>query len=88
MLKKFFAEFVATAILVLLGCGTAMAFTLNGWAGTPAAAAGIAGAFGISIVILAYAVGPVSGGHANPAVSFAKALNKDITWKEFCIYIC
>ena len=88
MLKKFFAEFVATAILVLLGCGTAMAFTLNGWAGTPAATVGIAAAFGVSIVILAYAVGPVSGGHANPAVSFAKALNKDITWKEFCIYVC
>ena len=88
MVKKFIAEAVATMILVLLGCGTAMAFTLNGWAGTPAAAVGIAGAFGVSIVILAYAVGPISGGHANPAVSFAKALNKEITWKEFCIYCC
>lgn len=88
MLKKFFAEFLATAILVLLGCGTAMAFTLNGWAGTPAAAVGIAGAFGVSIVILAYAVGPISGGHANPAVSFAKALNKELSWKEFCVYVC
>lgn len=88
MVKKFFAEFLATAILVLLGCGTAMAFTLNGWAGTPAAAVGIAAAFGISIVILAYTMGPISGGHANPAVSFAKALNKEITWKEFCVYVC
>ena len=88
MLKKFFAEFLATAILVLLGCGTAMAFTLNGWAGTPAAAVGIAAAFGVSIVILAYTVGPISGGHANPAVSFAKALNKEITWKEFFVYLC
>ena len=94
MVKKFFAEFVATAILVLLGCGTAMAMTfanidpvthiqapLNG--GQMVA---IAGAFGVSIVILAYTVGPISGGHANPAVSFAKALNKEITWKEFGIY--
>ena len=88
MVKKFFAEFIATAILVLLGCGTAMAFTLNGWAGTPAAAVGIAGAFGVSIVILTYAVGPISGGHANPAVSFAKALNKELSWKEFCVYCC
>lgn len=87
MVKKFFAEFLATAILVLLGCGTAMAFTLNGFGG-PAAAVGIAGAFGISIVILAYAVGPISGGHANPAVSFAKALNKELTWKEFGVYVC
>ena len=88
MVKKFFAEFLATAILVLLGCGTAMAFTFAGWAGTPAATVGIAAAFGLSIIILAYTVGPISGGHANPAVSFAKALNKEITWKEFCVYLC
>ena len=88
MVKKFFAEFLATAILVLLGCGTAMAFTFAGWAGTPAATVGIAAAFGLSIIILAYTVGPISGGHANPAVSFAKALNKEISWKEFGVYLC
>ena len=95
MVKKFFAEFLATAILVLLGCGTAMAFTFAGYmdptspAYAPAAATvGIAAAFGLSIIILAYAVGPISGGHANPAVSFAKALNKEITWKEFFVYVC
>ena len=87
MVKKFFAEFLATAILVLLGCGTAMAFTLSGDA-SPAAMVGIAGAFGISIVILAYSMGPISGGHANPAVSFAKALNKELSWKEFGLYVC
>lgn len=87
MLKKFFAEFLATAVLVLLGCGTAMAFTFAGYEG-PAAAVGIAAAFGVSIIILAYTVGPISGGHANPAVSFAKALNKEITWKEFGVYVC
>ena len=87
MVKKFAAEAVATMILVLLGCGTAMAFTFNG-AVDPAAMVGIAGAFGISIVILAYALGPISGGHANPAVSFAKALNKELSWKEFGVYVC
>ena len=86
MVKKFFAEFLATAILVLLGCGTAMAFTFAGFDG-PAATVGIAAAFGMSIVILAYTMGPISGGHANPAVSFAKALNKEISWKEFCVYV-
>lgn len=96
MIKKFMAEFIATAILVLLGCGTAMAMTfanqdpatgvigpLNG--GQMVA---IAAAFGVSIIILAYTVGPISGGHANPAVSFAKALNKEITWKEFGLFCC
>ena len=86
MVKRFFAEFLATAILVLIGCGAAMAFTFAGMAGTPAAIVGIAGAFGVSIVIIAYTVGPISGGHANPAVSFAKALNKELSWKEFGIY--
>ena len=86
MLKRFIAEAVATMILVLLGCGTAMAMTFAG-ANDFGATVGIAAAFGISIVILAYTVGPISGGHANPAVSFAKALNKEITWKEFGIYV-
>ena len=86
MLKKFFAEFLATAILVLLGCGTAMAITFAGQGDTAGAVVAIAGAFGFSILVLAYTVGPISGGHANPAVSFAKALNKEITWKEFGIY--
>ena len=81
MLKRFIAEAVATMILVLLGCGTAMAFTFNGTV-DPGAMVAIAGAFGVSIIILAYTVGPISGGHANPAVSFAKALNNEITWKE------
>ena len=99
MLKRFFAEFLATAILVLIGCGTAMGFTFLGnfiaaSAAEPsqimmfevAKVVGIAAAFGLSIIVLAYTVGPISGGHANPAVSFAKALNKEITWKEFAIY--
>lgn len=88
MIKKFAAEAVATMILVLTGCGCAMAFTLTGNNVGAAAIVGIAAAFGMSIVILAYTVGPVSGGHANPAVSFAKALNKEISWKEFGVYCC
>ena len=88
MVKKFFAEFLATAILVLIGCGTAMGLTFAGQAGSAGAVVAIAGAFGFSILVLAYTVGPISGGHANPAVSFAKALNKEISWKEFAIYTC
>ena len=87
MVKRFAAEAVATMILVLLGCGTAMAFTFKGELNFGGIVA-VAGAFGVSIVILAYTLGPISGGHANPAVSFAKALNKELTWKEFGIYCC
>ena len=88
MIKKFVAEAVATMILVLAGCGTAMGFTLAGYTDGAGVVVGIAAAFGMSILMLAYTVGPISGGHANPAVSFAKALNKEITWKEFCVYVC
>ena len=88
MVKKFFAEFLATAILVLIGCGTAMGLTFAGQAGTAGAVVAIAAAFGMSILVLAYTVGPISGGHANPAVSFAKAINKEMSWKEFGIYCC
>ncbi len=87
MLKRFFAEFLATAILVLIGCGTAMGLTFAGQDGTGGAVVAIAAAFGMSILVLAYTVGPISGGHANPAVSFAKAINKEISWKEFAIYL-
>ena len=91
MVKRFAAEAVATMILVLLGCGTAMALTFAQADQNTLSfgmEVGIAAAFGVSIVILAYTVGPISGGHANPAVSFAKALNKELTWKEFGIYCC
>lgn len=88
MVKKFFAEFLATAILVLVGCGTAMGLTFAGQSASAGAVVAIAAAFGMSILILAYTVGPISGGHANPAVSFAKALNKEISWKEFAVYCC
>ena len=87
MVKKFIAEAVATMILVLAGCGCAMAITLSGNGGNAGAIVAIAAAFGMSILMLAYTVGQISGGHANPAVSFAKALNKEITWKEFAVYV-
>ena len=78
MLKKLLAEFVATMILVLVGCGVAI--------GTNADIVATAAAFGLSIVILAYSVGRISGGHANPAVSLAMAIRGDISWKEFALY--
>ena len=80
MFKKLVAEFFATFILVVVGCGVAI--------GTGASTVPTAAAFGVSIVILAYTVGQVSGGHANPAVSLAMAIRGDITWKEFAAYCC
>ena len=84
MFKKLLAEFCATMILVLVGCGVAIGVGCADTGGVVATAA----AFGLSIVILAYTVGQISGGHANPAVSLAMAIRGDITWKEFGLYCC
>lgn len=65
MLKKFAAELVGTAVLVVFGCGAAVL------GGDNVGQLGIALAFGFAIVAMAYGIGPVSGCHVNPAVSLA-----------------
>jgi len=66
-MKKLFAEFFGTYWLVFGGCGSAL-FA----AGFPELGIGFAGvslAFGLTVLTMAYAVGHISGGHFNPAVS-------------------
>jgi len=68
MPAKLIAEFLGTFWLVLGGCGAAVLA-----AGFPELGIGFAGvslAFGLSVLTAAYALGPISGGHFNPAVSF------------------
>ena len=70
-MDKSLAEFIGTFALVFIGCGAAVIGGMGG--GTPATAIdllGIASAFGFTIVAMAYGIGPVSGCHVNPAVSF------------------
>jgi aquaporin Z len=65
IMNKLIAEFLGTAVLVLFGCG---AVVLGGAA---IGQVGIAFAFGLAIIAMVYAVGPISGCHINPAVSLA-----------------
>jgi aquaporin Z len=67
MLKKLAAEFVGTAWLVLGGCGSAVLAAAFPQLGI--GFVGVAFAFGLTVVTMAYAVGHVSGAHFNPAVS-------------------
>ena len=67
MVKKYVAEFIGTFWLVLGGCGSAVLA-----ANFPEVGIGFAGvalAFGLTVLTAAYALGPVSGGHFNPAVT-------------------
>lgn len=63
-MKILIAELVGTFTLVLFGCGAAVL------AGGEVGQLGIAFAFGLAIVAMAYGIGPISGCHVNPAVSF------------------
>ncbi len=79
--KKCLAEFIGTAVLVVFGCGVA---ATNGF-GT--GYVGIALAFGLVIIAMAYSIGNISGCHINPAVSVAMLVNKKLTPQEFCGYV-
>ncbi len=67
--KKYVAELVGTAVLVLIGCGSVV---LGGYgAAFPVGMLPVAFAFGLAVTAMAYAIGPVSGCHINPAVTVA-----------------
>ena len=84
-MKKLFAEFFGTYWLVLGGCGSAL-FA----AGIPNLGIGFAGvslAFGLTVLTMAYAVGHISGGHFNPAVSFGLWAGGRFDVKDLIPYI-
>ena len=68
-LKKAIAELIGTFALVFFGCGAAVTAGMGSGA-TAIDVLGISFAFGLAIVAMAYGIGPVSGCHVNPAVSF------------------
>ncbi len=80
MSKKAAAEFLGTFVLVFGGCGTAVL------AGKEVGFLGIALAFGLTVLTMAYAVGHVSGGHFNPAVTVGAAVAGRISWKDTPVY--
>jgi aquaporin Z len=75
------AEFLGTFVLVLGGCGSAIL------AGDRIGFLGVAFAFGLSLLAMAYAVGHLSGCHVNPAVSLGITLAGRLTWRECGGYV-
>lgn len=87
-MKKYVAELVGTMVLVLMGCGSAVfaggvADTVGAGVGT----IGVAMAFGLSVVAMAYAIGNISGCHINPAITLGVWMSGGMKTKRALMYM-
>jgi aquaporin Z len=80
--QKFTAELIGTFVLVLGGCGTAV------FAGGSVGFHGVALAFGLTVVAMAYGIGNISGAHLNPAVSVGAFCAGRMNAKDLALYVC
>lgn len=83
--KKYIAEFIGTAVLVICGCGTAMLVGCDSANGGGYILTALA--FGLTIVGMAYCVGNISGCHINPAVSVGVLVSGGMKLTDFLGYI-
>lgn len=83
-MKKYLSEFLGTLVLTLFGCGVAVVTKCS--LDNMGAYVATSLAFGLSVVAMAYVFGGISGGHFNPAVSFAMYLDKKLSAKDFGYY--
>ena len=83
-MKKYIAEFIGTFALVFCGTG---AIVINQESAGLITHPGIALTFGLIVMVMIYALGPVSGAHLNPAVTIAFAVAKKFPVKEILPYL-
>lgn len=87
-MKKYLAELIGTFSLVLIGCGAAVIAAGNIQLGPNGIGLlGISIAFGFAVVAMAYAIGPISGCHINPAVTIGVLVAGRMTLKDAAGYI-
>ena len=79
--RKYLAEFIGTFVLVFMGCGSAVL------AGKYIGFVGIAFAFGLSVLVMVYAIGGISGCHINPAISISMLASGKMKAKDAAIYV-
>jgi aquaporin Z len=88
--QRLAAEFLGTFVLVFGGCGSAVlaaGFVNDQGVHLGIGFAGVALAFGLSVLTMAYAVGHISGGHFNPAVTLGLAASGRFDWRDTLSYI-
>lgn len=79
--RKYVAELIGTMALVFFGCGAAVL------AGAKIGFLGIAFAFGMVVMVMVYAIGPISGCHINPAITIAMLAARKISLRDSILYI-
>ena len=86
---KYVAELIGTFCLVLFGCGAAVIAGASD-PGIPPSGIGLLGislAFGVSVVVMAYTIGPISGCHINPAISISMLAAGKLSVKDCVGYV-
>jgi aquaporin Z len=86
-MKKQLAEFIGTFSLVLFGCGAAVVSGISSAGPDGIGLLGISFAFGLAVVVMAYAIGPISGCHINPAITVSMLVAGKIKAGEAIGYI-
>lgn len=86
-MKKYFAELIGTFSLVLFGCGAAVIAGVSSTGPAGLGLLGIALAFGLAVVVMAYAIGPISGCHINPAITISMLVAGKINIADTIGYI-
>ncbi len=87
-MKKYLAEMIGTMVLVLMGCGSAVfAGSVAGTVGAGVGTLGVALAFGLAVIAMAYTIGGISGCHINPAITLGVFLSGRMSGKDAAMYM-